>query len=424
MRRSGGFPPLSSDALSGWGGGSEAAVQHNERVRQATHHLLTVHIPAYAARLDSMDSTGAIVEPLSQEIHRQGINVRHMGMLRSLVRTNEAARLTLLVEIIARTLKNLLRAWLRQPVETLEIRRILGGSAGFASSSALQAASAFIARRKIARFLNLMCSSCPPSANGLTNANSRSDDFYSSVVLPALTERFGDVSLTAVERADLSGCVAPILLRVVLYTLQMLRVSLTPNCESDLRSALRRLTSGASFAVGSVSSSTETSQVPLVNSMATVAAASVVRTQHFTFTETDIREMSAKIKHMSVVDVARGNMIAAQASAFSATANGSRPGLSSAAVSQSDPESKVSASGDTRRASSAVSPSAAMDGFFHDDVSIRLHSLAASIFDNALQSDPSNVTALLAATLSRASFADAQVRAVQNRVTMLCSHTN
>ena len=52
--------------------------------------------------------------PVSEQVHRRGINIRHIGLLRSHIKRNSHARLTMLVELVARTLKNILRDWLRQ----------------------------------------------------------------------------------------------------------------------------------------------------------------------------------------------------------------------------------------------------------------------------------------------------------------------
>lgn len=51
--------------------------------------------------------------PVSRDVHERGINMRHIGLLRSLITVDHDARHVLLIEIVARTLKNLLRAWQR-----------------------------------------------------------------------------------------------------------------------------------------------------------------------------------------------------------------------------------------------------------------------------------------------------------------------
>jgi hypothetical protein len=87
----------------------------------------------YASQLES--GKVDLVVPVSAEVHKRGINLRHIGLLRSLVKTNKAVRGptsihpsivascpyfaecvfagVLLIEVVARTLKGMLRAKLR-----------------------------------------------------------------------------------------------------------------------------------------------------------------------------------------------------------------------------------------------------------------------------------------------------------------------
>jgi hypothetical protein len=127
-----GGAPLSPDALSRWG--LEDSLIHNQAVNDATKRLIHVIIPDLATLLDSGTHSGSLVrgedvkakehqrddttalvlrEPISEELHRRGINCRHIGLLRSLITRNASARATLLVEVVSRTLKNLLRAAMR-----------------------------------------------------------------------------------------------------------------------------------------------------------------------------------------------------------------------------------------------------------------------------------------------------------------------
>jgi len=58
--------------------------------------------------------TGILKVPVSEAVHRRGINIRHIGLLRSLVLRHQPTRDALLIEIVARSLKAILRSWLRE----------------------------------------------------------------------------------------------------------------------------------------------------------------------------------------------------------------------------------------------------------------------------------------------------------------------
>jgi len=93
MQRAG-LAALSPDAWSNWSRGQSDAAEHNQLVLDATRHLLSIVIPAFAASVDEACRSHAVdtvtrllgVEPVSEEVHRQGMNVRHLGYLRSLLK--------------------------------------------------------------------------------------------------------------------------------------------------------------------------------------------------------------------------------------------------------------------------------------------------------------------------------------------------
>lgn len=81
--------PLSSDADSGVTFRTSDGEDHVARIQQATQHLLNEVIPRFAAELASRRYTVAPADGLgidiTAELHGRGINVRHLGVLRSLL---------------------------------------------------------------------------------------------------------------------------------------------------------------------------------------------------------------------------------------------------------------------------------------------------------------------------------------------------
>jgi len=69
-------------AKLGWGKKDPESKIHNQEVQECTKYLLLNIIPSFAARLLE-DSE--VIENLTSEMHLDGINVRHMGLIRSLV---------------------------------------------------------------------------------------------------------------------------------------------------------------------------------------------------------------------------------------------------------------------------------------------------------------------------------------------------
>jgi len=126
--------PLSSDVFSGWGSyDTNREVSQNE-VREATNRMYNERIPAVAAELESLDfdklsgyyfsqrnTTPAVVQnfinelALASRLHTKGINVRHLGRVRSLLK-NQGLRTLVLSLAMARLLKSILREKLRNLV--------------------------------------------------------------------------------------------------------------------------------------------------------------------------------------------------------------------------------------------------------------------------------------------------------------------
>jgi hypothetical protein len=132
--------PLSSDAFTFFG--RHNALEHNLEVKQATNQLLSIRIKEVADQLLSQASSRAELEAdlnvvsssqLVRLLHSRGINMRHLGKLRSLifsnigttttatkssnvslVQTRERISALILTEMIARVFKSSIRAKLRQ----------------------------------------------------------------------------------------------------------------------------------------------------------------------------------------------------------------------------------------------------------------------------------------------------------------------
>jgi hypothetical protein len=107
--------PLSSDALSGFG--KHDADFHNAEIRAATQLLLEKIIPTFAGSLSQISTKQSHVGEL---FHRAGINLRHMGLVRSHT-TNAEWKRFLLLEMTARVLKDDMHQSLRATVSKLKV---------------------------------------------------------------------------------------------------------------------------------------------------------------------------------------------------------------------------------------------------------------------------------------------------------------
>jgi len=131
--------PLSSDAFSAWSHTDRNKTEHDQAVQECTDFLRGVLIPRFSKALETeqlenfsyipaskdewMSTDGSCIPTLlghtqiSPIVHFYGINVRHLGLIRSHT-TSDKYRDFLLAHIIARSMKNVMRADMREVMRT------------------------------------------------------------------------------------------------------------------------------------------------------------------------------------------------------------------------------------------------------------------------------------------------------------------
>eukprot|EP00941_MAST-03F_sp_MAST-3F-sp1_P005301 g5301.t1 len=104
---------LSSDAFTAFGKGDRNYAEHCKNVHDATLSLVREVIPRVAREFASSASMdGGMLDPfcVGEMLHKRGINLRHLGLLRAHVPHEcTSLRRTLLVEMTARSLKQFMR---------------------------------------------------------------------------------------------------------------------------------------------------------------------------------------------------------------------------------------------------------------------------------------------------------------------------
>jgi tetratricopeptide (TPR) repeat protein len=122
--------PLCSDAFTGFIRGHRGEEDHNREIVEATNHLLVVIIPEFAKELSAMMkealNKGQHMSNfrLTEMMHRRGINMRFLGVVRHHIiekAANWDCQLLLLVEMAARVIKNNLRKRLREKMKSLKL---------------------------------------------------------------------------------------------------------------------------------------------------------------------------------------------------------------------------------------------------------------------------------------------------------------
>ncbi|CAN0000068.1 unnamed protein product, partial [Ectocarpus sp. 4 AP-2014] len=174
------FIPLSPDALTFFTKGSIDRAERNQEIHDATSVMIEVAVPNVVEKLTSFPQDVQKTLHLDVELHRHGVNVRHLGKVRFLLMeqnkpANGLLKDMMLTEMIARTLKNILRCFQRTWMK------------------AERSTSEQGMRMLVVGFLNLV-----------TGAHVNSATFWKEKVLTGVLQRFGLVSLTTSERRDVT----------------------------------------------------------------------------------------------------------------------------------------------------------------------------------------------------------------------------
>lgn len=266
-----GYAALSPDSLTGWGVSDPDQRAHSRNLFSATKFLFDEVIPAFATARDRLNvhDKGAIALRCQAEFHSAGINVRHAGLVRTYFRCPRA-RKALLMEMVARVLKNILRRWFRLTAQC-------------------HPNSEYKMREVLLLFLNLV-----------SNPGPKSTEFWTEHVTTELLQKFGDIALESNEKEDLCSAVKadikveeassyrnplspfslsrtdvnnrPPIPEVVIYVAEMTGVHFSPNCLIELS-----------------------------------------RSSWFEFCGADIAGMEPRTKHMSIVNFADAQLLAHQA---------------------------------------------------------------------------------------------------------------
>ena len=119
--------PLCPDAYSGFIRPDPERGNYNLQVREATDWLLQTHIPKIAIKIASavqlaVEHSRLHELNISTEFHRYGINIRYLGhVISALVERDPNTSRYLLLEAIARVIKNGLRRRLRRKLASLQM---------------------------------------------------------------------------------------------------------------------------------------------------------------------------------------------------------------------------------------------------------------------------------------------------------------
>lgn len=122
-----GGKPLCPDAFTGFVRNDPNRQSYNQDIREATTYLKTKHIPVMANKIalsiSEATSFGSIQGiNISYEFHSRGINMRYLGhILHHIARKQHKSAPLLLLEIVARVIKNGLRRRLRRKMAELKV---------------------------------------------------------------------------------------------------------------------------------------------------------------------------------------------------------------------------------------------------------------------------------------------------------------
>lgn len=106
--------PLSPDGFSNFQDKEESLI-NNRELSQAIFHLRAVTIPKFTAFLNQSD-LGPTSPKLIEEMHRYGVNCRHLGLvLAAMIKTEW--RQVIFIEMVSRTMKTKMRRYMREAME-------------------------------------------------------------------------------------------------------------------------------------------------------------------------------------------------------------------------------------------------------------------------------------------------------------------
>eukprot|EP01130_Rhizamoeba_saxonica_P016324 TRINITY_DN7530_c0_g1_i1.p1 TRINITY_DN7530_c0_g1~~TRINITY_DN7530_c0_g1_i1.p1 ORF type:complete len:885 (-),score=187.58 TRINITY_DN7530_c0_g1_i1:58-2367(-) len=119
------YKPLCPDAFSGFVKNTPHEEEHKQEIEEATLYIKEVIIPEAAKELTKLMQDAKVLGDLyrfriTEAVHSYGINCRHLGFVRKHV-TNWEFKKIVLIEIIARAIKNNLRFRLREKVKQLKL---------------------------------------------------------------------------------------------------------------------------------------------------------------------------------------------------------------------------------------------------------------------------------------------------------------
>ena len=162
--------PLCPDSFSGFILADDNYNVHNQQVKVATEYLYHEHIPRFVRDslvwqiIEAKERNKLHKFPLTEAIHSKGICLRHIGLILYNVRDEEEfkiVKIVLVIEAIARVLKNKLRGLLRRKMKSLK--------------QPLEAPY----RHLVVKFLNLVF--------GTSQA---SEEFWQNIIKPQLKSKF------------------------------------------------------------------------------------------------------------------------------------------------------------------------------------------------------------------------------------------
>jgi hypothetical protein len=169
---------LSADALTSFSRNDPEAYIRNREVADATERLILKVIPRLAKQLEEMTpETFNQIDDLGAYIHSYGVNMRHLGVLRynvcSATEDGINVRRYLLLQIVGRTLKNILRDFQRRWMKS---ERSTSEQGMF---------------NLIAHFFNL-----------IVGSHRKSESFWRDQVIVGIIQRFGRIAFTNDEEQE------------------------------------------------------------------------------------------------------------------------------------------------------------------------------------------------------------------------------